>query len=189
VLARQAGCEATDNDDNTALHRAAQRGHEKAAAILADNYANLEPKNKDQKTPFQVAAENEHEEVAWLFLQKRELQSHHESMALFLIQKCPILHKKNELLLWAANAGYADVVQGLLLEKGADVDAKADGGLNPLLIAVMKQQTAVVQVLLEQGADVHVKDPAGRTPLMVAYVRQNNAISQLLKSYMLPKPQ
>jgi ankyrin repeat protein len=72
VLAKSAVCEATDNDKNIILHKAAQRGHEKVVAIfvaiLADNHVNLEPKNKDQKISFHVAAENGHEKIAWLFL-------------------------------------------------------------------------------------------------------------------------
>jgi ankyrin repeat protein len=75
-------------------------------------------------------------------------------MALFLIQKCPILYKKNELLLWAAKAGYTDVVRGLLLEKGADIKAKDNDERTPLSYAAENGHEVIVQQLLEKGADI-----------------------------------
>lgn len=80
----------------------------------------------------------------------------------------------------------ADIVQ-LLLERGADVNAKNDNGTTPLLLATPIQSWAkfraqkygedlaaaadlffvIVQLLLEHGADVNAYDNDGTTPLHV----------------------
>ena len=180
VLAQQADREVTDKDGNTALHIAAQRGHEKVVAILANNHAKLEPKNKDQKTPFQAAAENRYEEVAWLFLQKPELQHHYESMALVLIEKLPDLQRKEELLIWAAKKGYTDVVQSLLDKKSADIKAEGSGRRTLLSYAAENGHKATVKLLLEKGAAIEAKSNTDETPLLYAVMNGDKATIELL---------
>lgn len=57
----------------------------------------------------------------------------------------------------------------LLLQKGADVDARApETGFTPLLVAVQAGHTAAVKVLLEHNADPNVRANDGTTILEVA---------------------
>ena len=54
----------------------------------------------------------------------------------------------------------------LLLENGADVHAKSNGGgWTPLHRAAIKNATETAALLLENGAEVHAKDNRGWTPL------------------------
>ena len=53
----------------------------------------------------------------------------------------------------------------LLLEQGAEVDAKDSSGWTPLSWAAEKGREAVVKLLLEQGAEADAKDTYGQTPL------------------------
>jgi ankyrin repeat protein len=55
----------------------------------------------------------------------------------------------------------------VLIELGADKQAKADYGSTPLLIAARYGQEAAVRVLIELGADKEAKDKDNRTPLHV----------------------
>ncbi|KAM9873437.1 Ankyrin repeat domain-containing protein 50-like protein 3 [Verticillium dahliae] len=73
------------------------------------------------------------------------------------------------------------VVVNLLLEKGADVEAK-DSGYNrtPLSWAAEKGRDAVVKLLLEKGADVEAKDSGYRTPLSRAAGNGRAAVVKLL---------
>ncbi|KAH7134386.1 hypothetical protein EDB81DRAFT_858982 [Dactylonectria macrodidyma] len=58
------------------------------------------------------------------------------------------------------------VIAKLLLEKGAEIEAKdSEHGRTPLSWAAEKGHTAVVKLLLEKGADVECKEEGGRTPL------------------------
>ena len=58
-------------------------------------------------------------------------------------------------------------VVAVLLDHGADIEAKTDGGSTPLHQAVINEKPSVVAVLLDHGADVEAKTD-GRTPLQSA---------------------
>ena len=54
----------------------------------------------------------------------------------------------------------------MLLDKGADVNAKNDYGYTALIWASSNRQTEIVAMLLEKGADVNATDDYGDTALM-----------------------
>jgi ankyrin repeat protein len=55
-------------------------------------------------------------------------------------------------------------VMGYLVSKGAQVNAKDNYGITPLLAAVYENHPAAVKFLLENKADATVKGPDGQTP-------------------------
>jgi ankyrin repeat protein len=63
--------------------------------------------------------------------------------------------------------GHPDIVR-LLLERGAEVDAKGGGGQTPLSLAARWGRGDLVDLLLEHGADASTKDDLGRTLLHYA---------------------
>ena len=72
----------------------------------------------------------------------------------------------------------------LLLEHGADVNARAMNGQTPLHAASMRRALEVVRLLLEHGADVHAKDNDGRTALEAAMSRvKHDQIVKLLREH------
>jgi ankyrin repeat protein len=51
----------------------------------------------------------------------------------------------------------------LLLERGADIEARDDGGNTPLMVAAEQSSTpAILTLLLEKGADPLAEDKYGR---------------------------
>ncbi len=67
----------------------------------------------------------------------------------------------------AASGGYADIVK-LLIEHGANVNAKSSVGNTALTYACCGGYEDVVRILLDAGADVEHQNDNGHTPLMEA---------------------
>jgi ankyrin repeat protein len=83
-------------------------------------------------------------------------------------------------LLWTARYGHEAVVK-LLLEKGAELEAKDSYGRTPLSWAAEKGHDAVVKLLLEKGAELEAKDNSyGRTPLSWAAEKRHEVVVKLL---------
>jgi hypothetical protein len=68
----------------------------------------------------------------------------------------------------------------ILLDAGADVNAKDDDGVTVLMWAVLSSSVEAVRILLEAGADVTAKANDGSTARMLA--PDNSEIAQLLSS-------
>ncbi len=69
-------------------------------------------------------------------------------------------------LMWASLRGYTEDVR-LLLDNGADINAKDNGGFTSLMGASWMDHTEIVELLLENGADVNAKNNDGQTALMI----------------------
>ncbi|XP_006647141.1 protein CbxX, chromosomal [Oryza brachyantha] len=77
----------------------------------------------------------------------------------------------------------------LLLERGADIEAKANNGMAPLHLAVWHAlqggDCRTVSVLLSYNADCYAKDDEGKTPLNhIPGGAANEKLQKLLSSYM-----
>lgn len=60
----------------------------------------------------------------------------------------------------------------LLLDRGADIEARGGSGMTPLHLAAQRRRNGpVVQLLIERGANVNARDDQGRTPLHFAVDR------------------
>ena len=72
----------------------------------------------------------------------------------------------------------------LLLDRGADVNARTAARATPLLVASSANGTdAVVSLLLEKGADPEAAEARGVTPLIAAASVGNTAVAKLLLAH------
>lgn len=81
----------------------------------------------------------------------------------------------------AANGGHLTLAQ-FLIQKGADLAAKANNGAQALHHAAAKGHVQMVQLLVERGADVEARDVDGATPVFLATVHKRNTVVHLLSS-------
>lgn len=63
-----------------------------------------------------------------------------------------------------------------LIARGADVNAKDDGGATALMLAAGRDDPSFLEPLLQAGADVNAQDSLGRSALMVAAESFRNEI-------------
>jgi ankyrin repeat protein len=86
----------------------------------------------------------------------------------------------------AARGGHRDVAE-LLLQRGAEVNARAEGefghGLTPLHEAARGGHREVVKLLLEHGADVNTRNDAGKSPLELAVEGGHFDVAELLRRH------
>jgi ankyrin repeat protein len=71
----------------------------------------------------------------------------------------------------------------LLLEHGADINARCQIGRTPLHVATYNGALGVVRVLLEHGADVEAKNNDGQTASQVAIEEGHDQVVKLLREH------
>lgn len=79
----------------------------------------------------------------------------------------------------AAHFGHGEVTK-VLLENGANVDAKNVEGNTPLFAAVHQQNAEVTVILIRKGADVNAKNEYGYAPIRAASRNGNAEILKIL---------
>jgi len=83
------------------------------------------------------------------------------------------------LLIKAATEGYLKTAK-LLIEKGADVNARTNEGNSALMAASMAGYTKIVELLINAGANAKAKNNMGYTAEMYAGEKGYTNINQLL---------
>jgi ankyrin repeat protein len=69
----------------------------------------------------------------------------------------------------------------LLLEHGAPINARQQGGWAPIHAAAQNGDRAMVELLLKRGADPKLANDEGKTPAMVAREKGHSEIADLLE--------
>ena len=79
----------------------------------------------------------------------------------------------------ASRRGHVDVAR-LLLEHGADVNARDNVEFSPLLLASREGYAKLARILLEHGADAEARDDDKRTPLFLAVEGGHVEVARIL---------
>jgi len=92
------------------------------------------------------------------------------------------LDDMNKILINAAQYGHIGIVE-LLLNVGADINAKDEYGWSTLMSAADNGHKDVIELLVKAGADVNAKTNGGWSALMLAVDNGRKDIVELLKRY------
>jgi len=90
--------------------------------------------------------------------------------------------EKDKKLIEASYNGNIEIVK-LLIETGADINAKNNYGSTSLMYASKIGHKKIVLLLIEAGADINAKNNYGYTVLMFATANNYKDIVALLKKY------
>jgi ankyrin repeat protein len=82
-------------------------------------------------------------------------------------------------LMWAAHEGHADIVQ-LLLDNGADIDARQELGRTALWYSAQQDRLGAARLLVAAGADIGLAANDGTTPHDIAVERGHRDVVDLL---------
>ncbi|MGB2697168.1 MAG: ankyrin repeat domain-containing protein [Candidatus Zixiibacteriota bacterium] len=133
-----------DKDGMTPLHRAIEAGKNDIAGFLIEQGADINMKDKDNDSPLHYAAIFGNLEIA-----KKLVTNGGTSINEGNIHQMTPLH-------FACEKGHLDIVT-LLLDSGADIDARDGLGRNALMSACSGRSMAVIETLIQRGADINVK--------------------------------
>lgn len=191
LLANGADVLATNSRGNTPLHESAKRGHVAVVSQLLAHKSPVDLRGHDGMTALHMAASHEHTDVAKLLIAHgaqvnltatdRKVTALHiaadegdaETVADLLGARAEVnaRNKSKEtplhVVAWRSWQDDADVAT-LLLDHGADLDARDDLGFAPLNRAARQGNHHVAKLLVARGVDLEAKTLKGSTALYQA---------------------
>ena len=193
LLARKADANIADAQGRTALMAAATSGDAATVDALLGGGASPNVTDSGHGSPMTYAAAAGHAAVMEI-LQRHGLEPnagdfalaaagcHADAVNIALRSGASVNGADGQIvpLLSAAGTGCIDVAR-LLLERGANVNAKDHDGWTPLIKAAQAGHTEMVQLLMDHGADMTAADSDGRTAWMFAAMGGHNDIAEIFK--------
>jgi ankyrin repeat protein len=150
------------------LHHAVEQGHLSAVEILLRSNANVNASAQGEVAPLHIAVQRTNKAMVELLITNRA-----DVNARTFIQATPLLQ--------AAAVGKAGEIVKILLQAGAELNARDKYGNSALLLAAAAEPDGVAELLIQAGADVTVQEKAaGFTALHHAVLRGNRPLVELL---------
>ncbi len=188
-----ANVNAKDEDEETALVFAFRGNHEEIVELLIQEGADVYVKDCRGFTTLMWASKRKHKKIVEILIKAGvEINAKDKYGQTALIFAFPT--RLGETLLQAfidiinnvdlvsnSSEGNEKEILEMLIEAGADVNAKDDWGNTALIKACKSGYKKIVELLLYYEADVNAKNDWGNTALMVASERGHEEIVQLLE--------
>jgi ankyrin repeat protein len=179
----------------TALMAAAKNGQVDGVNKLLEQKANIDVQGYNGLTALMLAAENNQLTIVKALLTKNadsNLQDNNGWTALMkavyrgntdcVVAIADRSHQEvNRGLLIAALMGHKETAKALL-DRGAEIDSRAEDGRTPLMLAASKGNADLVAFFLHAGADPALTDNSGATAASLASSKGNREVAALLQN-------
>jgi len=186
---------ARNSDGYTALMAAAKNGQLEVLNKLLEQKANVDIQGYSGLTALMLAAENNRLSIVKTLLSRNadpNLQDNNGWTALMKAvyrgnTECVVAiadrsrQEVNRGLLVAALMGHKETAKALL-DRGAEIDSRAEDGRTPLMLAASKGNTDLVSFFLHEGADPSLTDKSGNTAASLASAKGSREVASLLRS-------
>jgi len=139
--------------------------------LLAGNRSLVNAVSSDGWLPLHLAAHFGHADAVRALLNKGAKVN------------APSTNAMRNMALHAAAAGRAKTVAKLLLDAGADVNARQNGGWTPLHSAAQNGDVEFARILAGAGADVSVRADNQQRPLDLALTKGQQAMVDFLEDH------
>ena len=155
LIGAGADIETRNDKGGSPLHTASISGELTTVKMLVEAGADVRATTAQRDTCLTLAAYLGHTDTVRYLVSLPEVDLNHQDSG-----NCTVLHI-------AVQQEHADVVQ-VLIDAGADIEAKDDEGHSPLHLASISGELTTVKVLVKAGADVRATDACGNTCLILA---------------------
>ena len=151
-----------DYDGYTAVHEAAKSGHEQTVKLLLDQGAEADTQSYDdnEATPLWLAVTNSHTAIVRILLDNNASANRPYTRRTSGPYQTTLLHHAVCLKLVS--------MIPILLDHGADLEARDQDQNTPLLCAARYANEETANLLVDKGADIEARDAEGHTPLLCA---------------------
>ena len=176
-----------DQEGNTLLHLAIDRGDRAIIRLVVESGGSLLEKNGQGETVYQLAERRRgwlrQQDIFTVFSFLHAIRAgDHVTVKTHLCQDFSVRDKGwrgDTGLHEACRAGQTDIAD-LLIQLGADINIKNDDGDTGLHAACRAGQKDIADLLIQLGADVNIKSNDHHTPLYCAYQSSSPSLVSLL---------
>ena len=167
---RAEGPNSLDAAGRTPLHRAVLDARHNRVQALLDQAAAVDAQDARGQTPLMLAAQTGQPYMIERLIKNGANVAARDADG-------------NAAMHWAAY-GHRDYRKAMrfLVARGADLNARNDEGMTPLIAAAIDHKVFPVKALVALGADLDAKDNGGRTALAHAMARRSHSVVRLLRN-------
>lgn len=163
-----------NSSGDTALMRAVYMGHTDIVKLLLENGANRAIRAKNGYTPFQKACEKGNLEIAkLLFREPIDTKDKVYDSLKYNLFHLSIKKEDLNMMEW-------------LSQKGVDLNAKAEDGRTPLMLALIEKKKKAIEFLVSKGASMNEISNFGETTSQLAQQTFDDEIITMISKAQSP---